>query len=146
MRIIYTLRGKPAECETTHHLECPCIFGFKYGSMRERYFKIIEKWQQVVEDVAQMDEFHTNEFTVTNQPFLRKVQFPTKSNGNHDFTYMSVDCFHLSQKGYARASNGLWNNMFEPIGNKSINWKQEFSEFRCPTNENPYIYTRLNSR
>lgn len=39
---------------------------------------------------------------MTNQPFLKDVEFPKTRNGNHDFTYMSLDCFHLSQKGYAR--------------------------------------------
>lgn len=45
---------------------------------------------------------YLKDFTVNNQPFLKNVSFPTLANGNHDFTYMSMDCFHLSQKGYAR--------------------------------------------
>lgn len=145
MKVIYYLRGKPDECQTTHHFECPCVFGFKYGKLRQRYFRIMEKWQQTVEQVAELDEFNRNEFSVVNQPFLRSVQFPTKSNGLHDFTYMSADCFHLSQRGYALASNALWNNMLEPIGNKSTNWKREFDDFRCPTEAQPYIFTRMNS-
>lgn len=145
MKVIYHLRGKPAECETTHHFECPCVFGYKYGALRQRFFRIMEKWQQTVEQVAQLNEFNTQDFTVVNQPFLKSVQFPRKSNGMHDFTYLSADCFHLSQKGYALASNALWNNMLEPIGNKSTNWKREFDYFRCPTETQPYIFTRMNS-
>lgn len=82
---------------------------------------------------------------MVNQPFLRNVRFPRLSNGNNDFTYMSVDCFHLSQKGYAIAANALWNNMMEPYGNKSTNWKKEFTEFKCPTDSHPYISTKNNN-
>lgn len=104
------------------------------------------------------------DFIVINQPFLKNVTIPTLPNGNHDFTYLSLDCFHLSQKGYAigttifflwlwqilrsrcvAAINALWNNMLQPEGKKWTNWKQEFTEFLCPTPERPYITTRRNS-
>lgn len=146
MKIIYNLRGKPKQCITSNHFECPCIFGFKYDNIRPYYFDIMEKWQNVVHDVADLDEFNNrNDFAVVNQPFLRNVHFPRLSNGNNDFSYMSVDCFHLSQKGYAIATNALWNNMFEPYGNKSTNWRKEFIEFKCPTFEHPFIFTKQNS-
>ncbi|XP_031640385.1 phospholipase B1, membrane-associated [Contarinia nasturtii] len=146
MKVIYQLRGKPKECVSSNHFECPCIFGFKYGHLRQLYFNIITKWQAVTAEVPDLEEFtNKDDFAVINQPFLRHVRFPHVSNGNHDFKYMSVDCFHLSQKGYAIAANSLWNNMFEPYGNKSTNWKKEFTEFKCPTAEHPYIFTRKNS-
>lgn len=103
------------------------------------------------------------EFTVNNQPFLINARFPTLPNGKTDFTYMSLDCFHLSQKGYARsnlfhkmslvvddsfffaASNALWNNMLEPEGQKSTNWTKEFTNFMCPTEDRPFIATKRNS-
>lgn len=90
-------------------------------------------------------------------------------NGNHDFTYLSLDCFHLSQKGYAignveiilifddfawdrhsliyfelEATSALWNNMLQPEGRKSTNWKKEFTELICPTVDRPYIATKKN--
>lgn len=147
MKVIYYMRGKPKECISTNHFECPCIFGFKYDGLRQRYFKIMEKWQEVTAEVPELPEFNNNDdFAVINQPFLRNVRFPRYSNGNNDFTYMSVDCFHLSQKGYAIATNALWNNMLEPHGNKTTNWKKEFSEFKCPTESQPFISTKQNSR
>lgn len=144
MKVIKYMQGKPYECETSHHFECPCMFGLKHAHQVPRYLNIMEQWQAVDERVAEMDEFHRADFTVINQPFLRHVEFPRKSSGNHDTSYLSLDCFHLSQKGYARATNALWNNMLEPYTNKSTNWKQEFSEFRCPSNERPFIATKLN--
>lgn len=146
MRIIYNMRGKPSKCAVTNHFECPCVFGLGYDNIREHYFKIMDRWQEIVREVADMTEFTgRTDFTVINQPFLENVQFPRLPNGNHDFTYMSVDCFHLSQKGYAIASNALWNNMLQPYGNKSTNWQREFREFKCPTEEHPYIFTKQNS-
>lgn len=144
MKILYELKGVPSECEATHHFECPCIFGFRYDKVRLRYFRIIEKWQEITEQIANLEEFNRDDFTVVNQPFLRNLIFPRKPNGLNDFTYMSTDCFHLSQKGYARAANAVWNNMLEPVGNKSANWSKEFGVFRCPTEEHPFIRTRMN--
>lgn len=106
----------------------------------------MEEWQKVDVKVAEMEEFQRDDFTVVAQPFLKDVEFPRKANGNHDYTYMSLDCFHLSQKGYALATNALWNNMMEPHGQKTSNWKKEFSVFKCPTNERPFIYTKQNSQ
>ena len=57
---------------------------------------------------------------------------------------MSTDCFHISQKGYAIFSNGLWNNMLEQEGEKAENLKKEFEEFKCPTEKRPYLATKFN--
>ncbi|XP_037036130.1 phospholipase B1, membrane-associated-like [Bradysia coprophila] len=145
LKVLTELRGKPSECEMLHHLECPCLFGFRHQSKREQYFKIIERWQKIVSKVADMDEFNRDDFTVNNQPFLKNVTIPMLANGNHDFTYLSLDCFHLSQRGYAIAVNALWNNMMQPEGQKWTNWKKEFTEFICPTFDRPYIATKKNS-
>lgn len=146
MKVIYQMRGKPKECVSSNHFECPCVFGYKYSHLRKRYFSIMAEWQEVTAEVPELDEFNKNDdFAVINQPFLRNVRFPQVPNGNGDYSYMSIDCFHLSQKGYAIASNALWNNMFEPYGNKSTNWQKEFSEFKCPTAQHPFIFTKKNS-
>lgn len=43
------------------------------------------------------------------------------------------------------AANALWNNIMEPEGKKSTNWKKEFTEFVCPTLDRPYLATKENS-
>lgn len=40
----------------------------------------------------------------------------------------------------------LWNNILEPLGNKSITWGSAKTRFLCPTPEHPYIFTYENSR
>ncbi|XP_068085160.1 phospholipase B1, membrane-associated-like [Anabrus simplex] len=91
------------------------------------------------------DRYHEkDDFTVVFQPFTMHITFPTTGDTT-DYTYMSYDCFHLSQKTHALAANGLWNNMLQPVGNKSTNWPSLFSEFLCPSEKQPYIYTASNS-
>lgn len=47
-------------------------------------------------------EFQTDDFTVVVQPFTYKLNFPLKNPNATDFSYMAPDCFHFSQRGYAR--------------------------------------------
>lgn len=51
------------------------------------------------------------DFTVNLAPFDDKIDLMKDQNGRTDFTYLSFDCFHLSQKGNAIAANAFWNNM-----------------------------------
>lgn len=85
------------------------------------------------------------DFAVNVQTFSENVEFPTLPNGDADFTYLSADCFHFSQKGNALAANALWNNMLQPFGNKSYEWAKEFENVQCPTVERPYLATLENS-
>lgn len=62
-------------------------------------------WIQKVIEVVNRDEFNRKDFTVNIQPFTKNVQFPVNKKNLTDFTYMSLDCFHLSQKGYALGKN-----------------------------------------
>lgn len=59
MKVIAEFRGKPDECEATHRVECPCTFGLANRNKRQRYFEIMERWKDVVEKVAKMEEFNT---------------------------------------------------------------------------------------
>lgn len=43
-------------------------------------------------------------------------------------------------------ANILWNNLFQPIGNKTTTWIPVFETFLCPTSERPYLLTRENSQ
>lgn len=46
---------------------------------------------------------------------------------------------------FAPAANALWNNLMEPVGEKSTNWPELFSPLLCPTEDHPFIYTHKNS-
>lgn len=107
--------------------------------------KIILAWIDKVIEVVNRDEFNRKDFTANIQPFTKSVTFPVNERNETDFTYMSMDCFHLSQKGYALATQGLWNNMLERKGEKSETWNNKNPyNFKCPTNGFPFLATRDN--
>ncbi|XP_062544068.1 phospholipase B1, membrane-associated isoform X1 [Armigeres subalbatus] len=146
VEVLTKFKGKPHQCVTMHVIECPCFLATRFSRERKRYVKLIEKWNQLQLDITNRKEFNTKpDFGVVFQPFIMNLSFPETPDGNTDFSYMSMDCFHLSQKGYARAANALWNNMLEPVGSKSSVWENEFSNVKCPTPDMPYFRTLGNS-
>lgn len=64
MKLLVDLVGKPLECQSGHHFECPCIFGVFNERKRPLFYEIIERWKAVVEKVANMDEFNNREVSV----------------------------------------------------------------------------------
>ncbi|XP_026479976.1 phospholipase B1, membrane-associated-like [Ctenocephalides felis] len=138
--------NRPLSCRLTHLMECPCFFGAMHSHKRAHYEEVIRQWQKIDKEVADLPEYaDTEDFGVVVQTFPEKLVFPLSDDGKStDFTLLSADCFHFSQKGYSRATNALWNNMFEPVGNKSMTWKKQFEHFNCPTLNNPYICTNKN--
>lgn len=146
MKVLMRFRGKPAQCIAAHRIECPCLFSDQRERFRNFYIQIMDAWKRREKEVINREEFHNKtDFTVNLQPFTDKLWIPMNKDGNTDFSYMSVDCFHFSQKGYARATNALWNNLLEPFNNKTQLWKQEFEDFKCPTEERPFLTTKMNS-
>nr|CAD7589671.1 unnamed protein product [Timema genevievae] len=61
---------------------------------------------------------------------------------------LAVSTCHYTALAHAAteaAANALWNNLLEPVGNKSKNWPDPFSIFLCPTEERPYFFTKKNN-
>lgn len=48
-----------------------------------------------------------DDFTVVLQVFTEELIFPLNRFNTTDTTYLASDCFHFSQKGYARGKNNL---------------------------------------
>lgn len=76
---------------------------------------------------------------------MTKSQVPRTPDGNTDYTYISKDCFHFSQKGHALAATALWKSMLTPEASRATTWTREFDNLPCPTAEHPYLMTRQNS-
>lgn len=49
-------------------------------------------------EIATYPEFQRNDFVVVGQSTLIDSYLPRASDGYTDMTYLSSDCFHLSQK------------------------------------------------
>ncbi|EEB19893.1 phospholipase B, plb1, putative [Pediculus humanus corporis] len=145
--VVHDLKSLPQYCDTVHLVECPCLFGI--SRKRISYKENIEmqnKWRNVQIQISDDERYKKkNDFSVVTQIFALKLDFPKIRQDAADVSYLSADCYHLSQKGNARIANAIWNNMLEPVGNKSINWRDTFTRFLCPTEKHPYIFTYKNS-
>ncbi|CAJ1073349.1 phospholipase B1%2C membrane-associated [Xyrichtys novacula] len=129
-------------------LVCPCILKPKEGSselQKVRDFNVA--YQLTMRELIDSGRYDThNNFTVVLQPFFREVFLPYLEDGRPDRSYFTPDCFHLSQKAHTLMARALWNNMFEPVGNKT--YTQDFTagiDLRCPPESYPFIRTAINS-
>uniref|UniRef100_A0A8C3SB04 Phospholipase B1 n=1 Tax=Chelydra serpentina TaxID=8475 RepID=A0A8C3SB04_CHESE len=87
------------------------------------------------------------DFTVVVQPFFRNTIIPLDSVSPPDLSFFSVDCFHFTERGHAEMAIALWNSMLEPVGQKQSynNFAHDRSKLKCPTSENPFLFTSRNS-
>lgn len=88
------------------------------------------------------------DFAVVVQPFFQNTLVPLNDRGGADLTFFSEDCFHFSERGHAEMAIALWNNMLEPVGQKttSNNFTYSRTKLKCPSPGRPYICTLRNSR
>lgn len=135
----------PISCYLSRPIECSCIFGGKFSQNRELFRQLERKFTKIMERISFMSELHTNDFTVVYQPFFKEASVFYQREKTPDMNLLAIDCLHLSQKGHAVSANGIWNNMLEPVGRKTIGFEQLFKKFRCPTATNPYIFTNYNT-
>ncbi|XP_041660847.1 phospholipase B1, membrane-associated-like [Cheilinus undulatus] len=138
-----------AKCPTwLVNILCPCVILPKENSVALQMVEDINRgYQQAVYELVESGRYDTrSDFTVVIQPFFKEVYVPRLPDGRPDRSFFSADCFHLSQKAQTLMARSLWNNMLEPLGNKTS--KQDFSfevELKCPTKTSPYIRTYNNS-
>ncbi|XP_075963706.1 phospholipase B1, membrane-associated-like [Anarhichas minor] len=130
------------------NLVCPCVLKPKPGSSELQKVNDLNKaYQHAMRELIDSGRYDThNNFTVVLQPFLREVVLPKLEDGRPDRSYFSPDCFHLSQKAHTLMAQALWNNMLEPVGNKTFT--QDFSvaiDLKCPSKTNPFFRTAVNS-
>ncbi|XP_068195022.1 phospholipase B1, membrane-associated-like [Antennarius striatus] len=129
-------------------LICPCILKPKEGSAELQKVKDYNKaYQDSMRALVDSGRYDTHDnFTVVLQPFLREIYLPRLDDGRPDRSFFSPDCFHLSQKAHTLLARALWNNMLEPVGNKTVT--QDFEagiDLKCPTETNQFFRTALNS-
>ncbi|KAJ8983282.1 hypothetical protein NQ317_010532 [Molorchus minor] len=145
LKVLTTMTNKPSFCHLSHSFACPCIIGLAYKNKRKLFFDIMERWQHVDIEVSNLPEFDMEDFTVIPHYYTLNYTFPTTTEGVTDYSYLSEDCFHFSQKGQSRFAHDLWNSLLEPFGNKSFDGSDIFEKFNCPSEEHPFIFTRRNS-
>ncbi|KAK6174059.1 hypothetical protein SNE40_017404 [Patella caerulea] len=99
-------------CSILHYALCPCAAFPKTAQNEADLKNLTNIYQQVVKNITTAGQFDTkDDFTVVDQPFFRNTYLPTKGSDEPDFSYVSPDCFHLSEKSHSIAATALWNNM-----------------------------------
>uniref|UniRef100_A0A087YCB0 Si:ch211-214p16.3 n=1 Tax=Poecilia formosa TaxID=48698 RepID=A0A087YCB0_POEFO len=136
-------------CTLVQKQVCPCFLlpgedSPELGEMK----RINRELQTATENLVYEDRYKGREdFAVVLQPFFRNSIIPLNADGVPDTTYFSQDCFHFSERGHADMAAALWNNMLEPVGKKQTynNFTNARNILKCPTEEQPYIFTSVNS-
>lgn len=134
----------PWTCYLSRPIECSCLFGPAYSKERQLFRQREREFVKIMERVSRLKEFHSDDFTVVYQPFFQDATVFVDNSNTPDMDIMSVDCIHLSQKGHAVSANGLWNNMLERTGQKSLKFNTLFKRFNCPSPSQPYLITYFN--
>lgn len=99
----------------------------------------------MVERVINMSEFHErDDFEVNLIKFTKNLKMPLTSNNSTDYTYISYDCFHLSQKGHSFFAMNLWNQILTRENERRTDTSFDYSDFKCPSEQHPFIRTRKN--
>ncbi|XP_066532925.1 phospholipase B1, membrane-associated-like [Hoplias malabaricus] len=127
---------------------CPCAILPKDGSKSLHDLDNLNRaYQRGLAELVESGRYDTHSnFTVVVQPLLRDIILPYTEDGRPDRLFFSPDCFHLSQRAHTLMARALWNNMLEPLGNKTHS--QDFSAgllLKCPSETSPFIQTYENS-
>ncbi|XP_018120395.2 phospholipase B1, membrane-associated [Xenopus laevis] len=126
---------------------CPCFINPREGSPELYEIKKFNKelQSQVVELAEKYQD--REDFAAVVQPFFKNSVLPVDKNGDADLSFFSVDCFHFSERGQSEMAIGLWNSMLEPVGQKQEfnNFTHDRSKLKCPTQDQPYLFTLKNS-
>uniref|UniRef100_A0A3B3RTL9 Si:dkey-177p2.18 n=1 Tax=Paramormyrops kingsleyae TaxID=1676925 RepID=A0A3B3RTL9_9TELE len=119
---------------------CSCLVLPSDGSPElQEVVELNVEFQRRLEQLLYSDRYFKHDFAVVLQPYLTKAQ----PDGKLDLSFFAPDCFHFSIKGHEELAKGLWNNMFQPAGEKFM--IESFTEpvkLACPPRDHPYIYTR----
>ncbi|XP_034185210.2 phospholipase B1, membrane-associated [Osmia lignaria lignaria] len=140
---------RSAMCNILHPLYCACMHRGNRPDIAAS--KMSHLYQQAVETLVHSGRYDNSpDFTVVLQPFIKVFNAPNADPSKApplDPSLVTYDCFHFSQKGHALGANLLWNNMLEPVGNKTDQGVPEiFERILCPSEQTPYIFTNVNSR
>ncbi|KAI8788555.1 phospholipase B1, membrane-associated [Biomphalaria glabrata] len=138
---------KDPMCMMVQKLVCDCISFPQSEEDFNHLQNTREEFQKKTEELLMSGVYETrDDAAVVLQPFFRDVTIPLLDNGDMDMTYFAIDCFHMSKKGQSVMGINLWNNMLEPVNNKTTksDWTKAF-QLKCPTKESPFFYTHRNS-
>lgn len=132
-------------CAPLHRLICKCGAYPPSDQAAQKLDDYIRKYHSGTRKLIDSGKYDTrDDFTVVIQPFFEDFLPPRTPDNSIDYSYLAPDCFHFSSKGHALVATGLWNNMLEPVGQKTTDVAKD-AKIACPTAERPYLGTAKNS-
>ncbi|CAB3361449.1 Hypothetical predicted protein [Cloeon dipterum] len=142
-------------CKLMHPFLCACLHRGRSANPVKWVGNLAREYAQAEIDLVLSGRYDNDpEFAVELMPFtsfthqLGFMSTPAdmKSVWMTDKTLIGPDCFHMSQAGAAMMANMYWNNLLEPSSLRSSSPpKAIFDRFLCPTEKNPYLFTKENS-
>ncbi|XP_046392153.1 phospholipase B1, membrane-associated-like [Ischnura elegans] len=145
-------------CQFLSRAFCACMYSA--NDVKEsmlRLSRVVRSYQKAEEELVFSGRYDGREyFTVELQPFSRVLNGPIEEGEAESpvlkeliqniSTIWTPDCHHLSQRGNAEVAIQLWNNMLQPVGNKTEKIEDvRLKQYLCPTEEKPYFFTKKNS-
>ncbi|XP_014448628.1 phospholipase B1, membrane-associated [Tupaia chinensis] len=130
---------------------CNCLFDDSQSSpavVLQQLREVNWDFQRRISELSYLQQYTNYEdFIVVMQPFFENTLIPLTENGSPDLTLFSDNCLYFSERGQAEMAIALWNNMLEPIGQKTTttNFTYSRKKLKCPSPEKPYLYTLQNS-
>ncbi|XP_043367421.1 phospholipase B1, membrane-associated [Dermochelys coriacea] len=127
---------------------CPCVLNYDDNSTETKMLESFNRrYQEETHRLVESGRYDTKEdFTVVMQPFLERVTIPKTEEGLPDSSYFAPDCFHFHQKAHSQAARALWNNMLEPLGNKTdAPFLETVITLKCPSQAESFLRTYRNS-
>lgn len=93
-------------------VECGCAVLNQFEDKIPDYQKTVELWWEMEQKIADRKEFDLDNFTVVIQPFFTKLNFMLPGDKQFDYSILSQDCFHLTQKTNAKGLLCFYESVF----------------------------------
>jgi len=144
---LFELERLPLACVLLRKWLCPCLFSpIQRNRLNKRKVIIwLNQYALMLNNLVASGRYNKkDDFTVVIQPTLIQGSVPIK-DGILDLEFLGPDCFHFSQRTHALIARGLWNNLIQPVGQKSFDYNITVP-FLCPSKERPYLATSKNGK
>jgi len=129
-------------CRWLHRFECSCGSSDN-EEVRNNVTSVLRAYNERLVSIATDPIYNTDDMAVVIQPFLTNTSVPRNEDGTIDMDYFAPDCFHFSALSHEAAAVALWNNMFEPVHQKKLDWVPG-EPFECPP-PGSFLFTNRNS-
>ncbi|XP_010140270.1 PREDICTED: phospholipase B1, membrane-associated, partial [Buceros rhinoceros silvestris] len=100
-----------------------------------------DAWEKLLESERFDQE---DDFAVIFQPSLQERNLLLRLGRDGFITTSKMEVETLEEY-YTSIAVGLWNNMMEPVGQKQPYGTTKMLQVKCPSQENPYLFTYGNS-